>query len=102
MTSVRPQANLNTLSVVQTQPILFSSSERVGSDIERILNWMMNFQIDSKSIKVNVIQIQSRSLSDSPRSDIDFKNKMAWVWTTLKYVGIIVELVSSLFNLVNV
>ena len=25
----------------------------------------------------------SRSMSDPPLSDIDFKNKMAWVWTTL-------------------
>ena len=24
-------------------------------------------------------------MSDPPRSDIDFKNKMAWVLTTLKY-----------------
>ena len=38
--------------------------------------------MDSKSI--DVIQIQSRSMSDPPLSDIDFKNKMAWVWTTLK------------------
>ena len=38
--------------------------------------------MDSKSI--DVIQIQARSMSDPPLSDIDFKNKMAWVWTTLK------------------
>ena len=37
----------------------------------------MNFQIDSKSIADDVIQIQSRSMSDPPLSDIDFKNKMA-------------------------
>ena len=30
------------------------------------------------------IQIQSRYMPDRPLSDIDFKNKMAWVWTTLK------------------
>ena len=30
------------------------------------------------------IQIQSRSLSDPPLYDIDFKDKMAWVWTSLK------------------
>ena len=30
------------------------------------------------------IRIQSRSMSDPPFLDIDFKNKMAWVWTTLK------------------
>ena len=31
--------------------------------------------------------IQSRSLSDPPLSDIDFKNKMAWDWTTLNNVS---------------
>jgi len=25
-------------------------------------------------------------MSDPPHSDIDFKNKMAWVWTTLKFL----------------
>ena len=29
-------------------------------------------------------KFQSRSMSDPSNSDIDFKNKMAWVWTTLK------------------
>jgi len=29
-------------------------------------------------------QFQSRCMSDPLLSDIDFKNKMAWVWTTLK------------------
>ena len=45
---------------------------------------MMNFLIDSKSIGDDVIQIQSRSMSDPTFSDTDFKNKMAWIWTTLK------------------
>ena len=45
---------------------------------------MMNFQIDSKSIEDGVIQIQSRSLLDPLLSDIDFKNSMARVLTTLK------------------
>ena len=40
--------------------------------------------IASKSIEHDVIEIQSRSMSDPSFSDIDFKNKMAWVWTTLK------------------
>ena len=30
-------------------------------------------------------KFQSRSMSDPTFSDIDFKSKMAWVWTTLKY-----------------
>ena len=34
---------------------------------------MMNFQMDSKLIEDVVIQIQSRSMSDPPLSDIDFK-----------------------------
>ena len=42
---------------------------------------MMNF-FDSKSIEDYVIQ--SRSMSDPPLSEIDFKNNVAWVWTTLK------------------
>ena len=40
--------------------------------------------IDSKSVKDDVIQIQSRSMSDPTLSDNDFKNKGARVWTTLK------------------
>jgi len=32
------------------------------------------------------IQMQSRSISDPPLSDIDLKNKMTWVWTSLKFV----------------
>ena len=71
------------LRVVQTESILFlkSMSERVGSDIERLSNSMMNFLIDYKSIADD--SIQSRSLSDPSRSDIDFKNKMDWACTTL-------------------
>ena len=45
---------------------------------------MISFLIDSKSIEDGVIQIQSRSMSDPTLSDIDYENKMAWVWTTLK------------------
>ena len=33
-------------------------------------------------------QFQSRSMSNPTLSDIDFKNKLAWVWSTLKYVWI--------------
>ena len=47
---------------------------------------MTNFYIDPKSIEDDVIHIQSRSMSDPCLSDIDFKNKMAWVWTTLNLV----------------
>ena len=35
---------------------------------------MMYFEIDSKPIEDDAIQIQSRSMSDPPLSDIDFKN----------------------------
>ena len=44
----------------------------------------LNFQIDPKSTEDQVLKIQSRAKSDPPLSDIDSKNKMAWVWTTLK------------------
>ena len=36
-----------------------------------------------------MIQIQSRSMSDPTFSDIDFKIKMASMWTTLKFYDII-------------
>ena len=49
-----------------------------------ILFWREFFGINSLSIEDDVIQIQSRSFSDPSLSDIDFKNKMAWVWNTLK------------------
>ena len=38
---------------------------------------MRNFKIGFKSIEDDVIQIQSRSMSDPPLSDIDLKNKMS-------------------------
>ena len=43
------------------------------------------------------IQIHSRSISDPPLSDIDFKNKMAWVWTTLNLkVTVKIKFVNSI------
>ena len=45
---------------------------------------MKNFKTVPKSIEDNVIKIQSRYMSDPTLSDIDFNNKLAWVWTTLK------------------
>ena len=38
-----------------------------------------HISIDSTSIKGEVIEIQSRSMSDPTLSDIDLKDKMAWV-----------------------
>ena len=46
---------------------------------------MSSSSIDFASIKKFVIQFQSRSISDPPISDKDFKNKMALLWTTLNY-----------------
>ena len=40
--------------------------------------------IVSKLNEYKFIQFQSGSMSDPPFSDIDFKNNMTWVWTTLK------------------
>ena len=37
----------------------------------------LNFQIDSKLIEDDIIEIQSRFMSDPPLSDNDFKNKIA-------------------------
>ena len=39
----------------------------------------LNFWINPKSIEDVVISIQSRPMSDSTFSDIDFNHKMAWV-----------------------
>ena len=68
------------LRVVQTQAILFlkSMSGKVRSTLN--LNGVIfnRFRVDLE------IQFQSRSMSDPTFSDIDFKNKMAWIWTTLK------------------
>ena len=50
---------------------------------------MMNFLIDYKSVEDDVNHIQRRSMSDSTFSDIGFKIKMAWIWTTLKFYDII-------------
>ena len=84
-TSQNTQYLVDQLREVQTLAIIFlksmseSMSERDGSDKERLCNRMMNFWIDSKSIEDDVIQIQSRSMSDPTSSDIDFKHKMALV-----------------------
>ena len=49
---------------------------------------MVNFWIDSKSIDDDLIEIQSRSMSDPSLSDNDFKSQMALVLTTIRiYVG---------------
>ena len=46
---------------------------------------IIHTSIDSKAIDENdVLKILSRSISDPTFPDVDFKNKMAWVWTTLK------------------
>jgi len=58
-------------------------SERVGSDIERLWIWMTSSSVDFESIYKFIILFYRRSMSDPTFSDIDFKNKMAWVWTTL-------------------
>ena len=65
-------------------------SERVGSDIEQL--WILNENsylsidsVDSKSFEYVVIEIQGHSMSDPTFSDINFENKMVWVWTTLKF-----------------
>ena len=40
----------------------------------------------SKSIEYDIIEIQSRFMSDTFLSDIDLKNEMARVWTTLMMI----------------
>ena len=48
---------------------------------------MTKFKIDSKSTEDDVIQIQGRSMSDPPLSDIDLQNKMSLVSTTLNIIS---------------
>ena len=53
------------------------------------LNGMMNFEVNPKSIADDVLfqtLIQCRSMSDPNLFDIDFENKMTWVWTILNKV----------------
>ena len=75
---VRVFWRIKLLRVVRTKAILFlkSMSERVGSDMERL--WIrMGSSLETP--------FQRRSMSDPTVSDIDFKNKMALVWTTLNF-----------------
>ena len=58
------------LRVVQTPAIFFKL--------------MSESSIDFDYIQKFVIKLQSRSMPNPALSDNDFKNKMAWVWTTLK------------------
>ena len=58
-------------------------SKRVGSDIERLWIWMTISLIDFESLLKFIILFQSRSKSDPTLFDIDCKNKIALVWTTL-------------------
>ena len=49
----------------------------------------MNFEVNPKSIADDVLfqtLIQCRSMSDPNLFDIDFENKMTWVWTILNKV----------------
>ena len=63
-----PQARFTPLQaklrVVQTQASLFLKSIVGKRRIRHRTTLKMNFQIDSKSIEDNAIQIQSRSMSD--------------------------------------
>ena len=70
--------------ILYHQTILFSKpmSEKIGSDIERIWNWISR-SIQSR-LKMASFKFSIAFMSDPTFSDIDFENKMAWVWTTLK------------------
>ena len=48
--------------------------------------WLRASSLWKFKVKYDVIQIQGRSVSDLTLSDIDVKNKMAWVWTTLNNI----------------
>ena len=87
--------NSHTLRVIQTQVILFlkSISERGGFRHRTTLNdliFFFGFWVDLE------IQFQSHWMSDPPFSDIEFKNKMDWVWTTLKLVQFAISIGTEL------
>ena len=62
---------------------LKSMSERGGSDIEQLWNWISRSTQNLLKMASFEESFQSRSISDSPLSDIHFKNKMTFVRTTL-------------------
>ena len=68
------------LRVVQTEPILSFEINLGKGRIRHTTTLKLNFYIDSRSNEDDVIQTQSRSMSDPTLSDIDFKNKMALVY----------------------
>ena len=77
------------LRIVQANLFFKQMSARVGSNIERLwilITELMNFEtIQSLYYRHELtFRIQSRSISDPNLSDIAFKNRIAWVWTTLQ------------------
>ena len=76
--------NLCNLRVVQPQAIWFlkSRSERIESDIERLLNWMSSSSSDFNRSRNSSFDLNRRFMSYPTLSDIGFKNKMAWVWSS--------------------
>ena len=61
-------------------------SERGESDIQRLRNVMI------KTHNQLMIQIHSRSISDPPLSDMDFKNQIEKVSTILKDIFFKIEI----------
>ena len=59
-------------------------SDRDGSDIKRLEFEVIEFKIASKSVEIDVIHDQGRSLSDPRFSDIYFDDKTAIARTILK------------------
>ena len=46
-------------------------------------HFVSNISHQHRCSQYDVIEIQSRSMSDPPLSDFNLKNKMTWAWTTL-------------------
>ena len=74
------------LRVVQTLSHFIFEINVVKSRIRHGTNLKLNDEFLDRLKIDRMIQIQNRSMSDPTLSNIDFKNKMAWVWTTLKSV----------------
>ena len=68
--------------IIAILPVNFHSNQRRKEADPTYNDPQIQWRISRSTQNRLKIQIQSRSMSDPPLSDIDFKNKMAWIWTT--------------------
>ena len=85
--AIRESWVISGLSVVQTQAILFlkSVSERVGSDIQRLWNWMMNFYISTKN-RLKMVSFKFIVVLCRIRPFPTLISKIKWLWSELPLI----------------